>query len=139
MTRFTKSAAVACGLFAACAVAITPAPANASDAQFPGTSGQLNMWEDDNYNGHCEGRSSYDTNFSNDSFNDQLSSFVNKTGNWWVLCVDDNYGGDSVCVRPHSHDGNIGNDTTYEDDITSVREFGTAKPGGCEDTTGTAN
>lgn len=121
------------------AVLATAPAAMASDAQFPGSAGKLTMWEDDSYKGHVESRASYDTNFSNDAFDDQLSSFVNKTGNWWILYEDNTYGGAKVCVKPHSHDANIGGDTKYEDDISSVKMFGTSKPSGCTDTTGTTN
>jgi hypothetical protein len=121
------------------ATLLAAGPAMASDSQFPGTAGQLTMWEDDSYSGHVESRASYDADFHNDSFNDQLSSFVNKTADWWILYEDTQYGGFKLCVRPHSHDANIGNDTTKEDDTSSVKRFGTTKPSGCGDTTGSAN
>jgi hypothetical protein len=97
------------------------------------------MYEDDSYGGHFEARESFDADFHNDSFNDQLSSFVNKTADWWILYENTQYGGYRLCVKPHSHDANIGNDTTKEDDTSSVKRFGTSKPAGCDDTTGTAN
>jgi hypothetical protein len=131
-------ASIAAVVLAATGIALA-APAQASNSQFPGEANRLNMYEDDSYSGHFEARASYDTDFHNDSFNDQLSSFVNKTDNWWILYENINYGGYRVCVRPHSHDANIGNDTTKEDDISSVKMFGTTKPSGCDDTTGTAN
>ncbi|UUW87728.1 peptidase inhibitor family I36 protein [Pimelobacter simplex] len=124
-------------------------PVTSAAAAAPGTAGYLNMWVDDNYETCAWSRLNYDSNFGNDwcgagtmhalRLDDKLSSFVNKTSDWWVLYEDKDYGGARVCVRPNSHDANIGNDTSYEDDISSVERRGTTKPANCTDTTGTAN
>ena len=138
-----SAAAVACGLALA-----HPSAAVGADSSYPGTAARLNLWVDDNYTTCATERASYDANFANDrcgsgptsyNLNDKFSSFVNKTADWWVLYENTNYGGGRLCVRPHSHDNNIGNDTAYEDDISSAEKRGTTKPTGCSDTTGTAN
>ena len=121
------------------------APAQSAASDYPGVSGRLNLWEHDGYDGCYEGRETIDTDFGNDSchapasFNDRVSSVVNKTARWWVMYEDRGSSGARVCVRPRSHDGNIGNDTDYEDDISSVERKGTSKPAGCDDVTGSSN
>lgn len=121
------------------------ANAQAAEDDYAGIDYRMNVYENDGYKGCVEVRKEYDSDFGNDychapaSFNDRLSSFVNKTGDWWVLYEDTGAGGARLCVRPHSHDGNIGNDTSYEDDISSMQRKGTSKPSGCNDTTGTSN
>jgi len=111
----------------------------AHDAHYKGDAGKLNMWEDDSYSGQHESRYGYDSDFNNDSFNDELSSYINKTDNWWKLYEHNNYGGGNICVRPHSHDNNIGNNTTLEDDISSVDEKGPDRPLGCDVVIGEPN
>jgi len=111
-------------------VALAP-PASA----WEGTSGKFNMWQHDGYEGHSLSRYSYDTDLHNDScsdcdpgwggnFGDDMSSFVNKTRYWWVIYVAARYGdGTKFCVRPRSHDGDLGNNgfSNLEDEISSVK------------------
>ena len=85
-----------------------------------GTAGKFNMWQHDGYQGHSLSRYSYDTDLHNDpcsdcdpgpggNFGDDMSSFVNKTRYWWMIYVDTRYGdGTRFCVRPRSHDGDLG-------------------------------
>lgn len=118
----------------------------------PGPAGQLTMWQNDSYEGQQESRSSYDSNLHNDScagcdpgpggnFGDDMSSYVNKTGDWWVFYVDTNYEGFRFCVRPNSHDANLGNNgfSNLEDEISSVDRKGAGQPGGCDGVIGVAN
>jgi peptidase inhibitor family I36 len=114
-------------------------------AQATGTSGKMNLYKDDNYSGCHLVVTSYVRSLGDSScgtftaFNDSLSSFANNTPNWWIFYLDINYSGTRLCVRPNSHDNNIGNDTAYEDDISSVEKVGSTQPTGCADVTGTAN
>lgn len=125
-----------------------PTAANAE----PGPSGQLTMWQNDSYEGQQESRLSTDSNLHNDScagcdpgfggdFGDDMSSYVNKTGNWWVFYVDTNYEGFRFCVRPNSHDADLGNNgfSNLEDEISSVDKKGTSIPSGCDGVIGIAN
>jgi hypothetical protein len=104
-------------------------------ASYPGTTGQLNMWQHDGYEGQHEGRTEYDKNLHNDScsgcdtgpggnFGDDMSSFVNKTGKYWVIFEDSGWQtyGDFWCIRPYSHDADLGNNgfSNLEDEISSL-------------------
>jgi hypothetical protein len=140
--RILAGSAIVVGLVL---TAATPA-----QAAMPGQAGRLSIWENDNYEGCGTSRVDHDSNMHYDDncgengigrydLNDRLSSFVNRTGSWWILYEDKNYNGKKICVRPNSHDNNIGNDTGYEDDISSFEKIGTSKPIGCDDVTGTAN
>ena len=122
--------------------------ASPAQAALPGVSGRLTMWANDNYKFCQQSRVSYDSNFRNDycvlagepyGFDDELSSFVNKTSSWWILFEDRDQSGARICVRPNSHDNNIGNDTGYEDDISSVEKHGSSQPANCRDVTGDRN
>ena len=108
--------------------------------------------------GYCLTRSSYDSDFNNDTycwdwrnerwhtgqchwadtsdFEDKISSFDNDTDNWWKFYEDRKYGGYVLCIRPRGYDADIGNNTSMEDDISSIKKFGTSKPGGCDKTIG---
>lgn len=135
------------GLALGAVVAVAPlSPASA----ITGESGKLNLYQNQSYSGHTEARISYDNDFGNDEcdgcdpgwggdFEDDATSYVNKTGYWWVLAEHDNQGGQWVCVRPNSHDGDLSNNTTIDDEISSVERKGTSRPSGCDAVIGYAN
>lgn len=104
-------------------------------SSYPGTRGRLNMWQHDSYEGQNESRKEYDKSLHNDScsgcdpgpggnFGDDMSSFVNKTGKYWVIYEHSGWQvyGDFWCIRPHSHDADLGNNgfTNLEDEISSL-------------------
>lgn len=93
-----------------------------------GPTGQLTLWADDNYEGHQESRSSYD-----DDFEDDASSVVNRTGDWWVLFEDDDQNGAQRCLKPRSHDGDLGSGGQLEDKVSSVKRYTTSRPSFCSD------
>jgi hypothetical protein len=96
-----------------------------------GETGKLNLWDDTYYRDRRQSRSSYDSNFGNDGFDDKTSSVMNRTGDYWLLFEDRNYGGRALCIRPFSHVANLkeipfkgavwGN---WNDIISSVRRKG---------------
>ncbi|WP_205472052.1 peptidase inhibitor family I36 protein [Nocardioides sp. SYSU D00038] len=115
----------------------TPASAKIDE----GRKGYFTMWQDDGYEGHSEARKGYDTNLHNDScagcdfgpggdFGDDMSSFVNKTPYWVKIYVNKEYDWDDhapyyswYCVRPYSHDADLGNNKVkgqLEDEISSI-------------------
>jgi hypothetical protein len=104
-------------------------------SSYPGTRGRLTMWQHDGYEGQSESRKEYDKSLHNDScsgcdpgpggnFGDDMSSFVNKTGKYWVVFEASGWQtyDDFWCIRPHSHDADLGNDdfTNLEDEISSL-------------------
>lgn len=108
--------------------------------------GQLELCGNDGHSGTCLYRYNYDSNFHNDyvddcrikcgrNFGDMISSVDNDTDNWWKLYQDKNYGGYVMCLRPRGYDGDLGNNGSagfMEDEISSVKEQGTARPKGCD-------
>lgn len=148
--KHVASALVGAVLVAASSVVVLTAPAQAA---YPGYSGQLNMWQHDGYKGQMESRVNYDSNLGNDScpgcdpgpggnFNDDMSSFVNKTKYWWIIYVDTGMHATSsahfnfFCVRPNSHDADLGNNgfSYLEDEISSVKRLsatGSTRPYPC--------
>lgn len=105
------------------------------DRSYPGVWGRLNLYEDDNYDGQHESRNEYDSDFGNDDFGDEMSSFVNKTGRWWILYKDAHYIDRKLCIRPRSHDANIGNAESggwLEDEISSASRRGRNEPTYCD-------
>lgn len=123
-----------------------------------GNAGQMNMWEHDAYQGQQESRSSYDSDLHNDAcsgcdigpggnFGDDMSSFVNKTDYWWYFYTDVNYDGTKFCVRPRSHDGDLGNNgySNLEDEISSIKKssvsgsYDSSAPSGCDRIIGAQN
>lgn len=120
----------------------------------------IKVCDRDNYKEYCQTRSSYDSNFNNDKFcyhlsngaptrdvsscppairtdfEDKISSFKNYTPYWWKMYEDRDYKGYTLCVRPQGYDADLGNNTSMEDDISSIKKFGTSKPSGCDKTVG---
>lgn len=116
----------------------------AAGSRTDGPTGQLTLCADDNYEGHQESRSSYDDDFGNDScagcdigpggnFEDDASSVVNRTGDWWVLFEDDDQNGAQRCLKPRSHDGDLGSGGQLEDKVSSVKRYTTSRPSFCSD------
>ena len=98
-------------------------------ASVPGTSGKLNLWDDDDFTDTHESRYEYDSDFRNDDFNDKASSIINRTSRYWMLYEHRDYGGFRACIRPYSYVRELGNvEFTYQgytynwnDRISSVR------------------
>lgn len=146
-------------IVAAVLLVLVPAPAT---AQPP--SGYLHMYENDYYRGGTMGRDNYDGNFNNDrmcfnditdkwyrdtdrdgcgngdywNVDDSISSVINRTRYWWKLYEHSGYRGFTICVPPYGYDNNIGNNSKYEDKISSVKRTSntTTKPGGCDQVVG---
>lgn len=131
-TRVLLATGLTASVFALAAPGAQAAPSPDHRGDNPGYKGFLNMWEDDNYDGHHEWRKNYDNDFHNDSFNDQLSSVSNRTPYYWELSEDTKNRGANICIRPWSRDNNIGNNTNLEDDISSVVKRGKKAPNDCE-------
>lgn len=125
------------------ALAVAPVLVQAAPAQ---AAGSMTLWVDDNYQNQSETRASYDSTFDNDpcgindcglydiggAFSDDASSYKNSSGDWWKLYKDNNYTGYAVCVRPYGFDADLGDSTQVEDEINSIKRFGTSRPGGCD-------
>ena len=104
--------------------------------------GKIKVCTEDYYKGSCTTRSSYDTNLGNDyvtcgwclnqTFSDSISSVDNDTDNWWKLFEDKNYRGYALCLRPRGYDNNLGNNTSMEDEISSLKKYGKTRPSGCD-------
>jgi Peptidase inhibitor family I36 len=77
------------------------------DDLWAGTSGCMNLWDDNGFSDTHLARTDHDSTFKNDGFNDKASSLVNKTGSYWRIYEDTGYEGYSVCIRPHSHITNL--------------------------------
>lgn len=126
-------------------MSVTPAHAG---SWTDGPTEMLTLWQNDSYEGQAESRSSYDNDFGNDScsgcdigpggnFEDDASSVVNRTAYYWGLYEHDNQGGKLVCIKPRSHDANLGAD--LEDEISSVKKLTKTEPSQCTTTIGAAN
>jgi hypothetical protein len=138
MRRFLLTAAV---MLAATTTTVIAQSAPADAASYPGTAGKLTLWQNDGYQGQQLSRSDYDDNLHNDAcsgcdpgpggnFGDDASSFVNKSKYWWYVYVnkqEGNSGGTSYCVRPYSHDADLGNNgyEELEDEISAMRRSST--------------
>lgn len=103
--RAASLLAAVLSLFVISVVGADPAAAyDVNDA--PGPSGKITFTEHnrlEGYLGQTESRSSYDTNFKNDLFNDEASAYANKTHYFWLLYDDTGYEDRAVCVRPMSY------------------------------------
>ncbi|WP_205472915.1 peptidase inhibitor family I36 protein [Nocardioides sp. SYSU D00038] len=101
--RILKPLAVVATAAAVSVVGLPPASAvDINDA--PGPNGKITFLEHDSFRGtgQMESRTSYDTNFKNDIFNDEASAVVNKSAYFWLLYDDTGYRDRAVCVRPKS-------------------------------------
>ncbi len=141
--QFAGAGALAIGL--TMGVLVSPAHADGWD---DGPAGQLTLWQNDGYEGQAESRHNFDNDFGNDEcsgcdfgpggdFEDDASSVANRTLDWWVLAEDDDQGGTKICIRPTSHDGDLG--AQLEDEISSVERRGRTRPATCDAVIGTPN
>jgi len=99
--------AVACGGAEDSTADGTDEPADGTTAAelaaLPGQAFRMTLFEDTGYGGSHVTRELYDRDLRNDDFNDKASSVVNKTGHYWLLFSDRDYGGGALCIRPYSH------------------------------------
>ena len=103
-------------------------PIGTTSAALTGTAGKLNLWDDRNYTDTHIARTSYDSDLGNDGFNDKASSVINRTGYYWKLYDNKDYGGQAICIRPRSHVANLGacagiTCMLWNDRISSVRRL----------------
>ncbi|WP_205472914.1 peptidase inhibitor family I36 protein [Nocardioides sp. SYSU D00038] len=98
--------------------AVAPAAAKASAP--PGTAGYLTLWDDNTYRDRSYRNNQSDSTLHNNDFNDKTSSFVNKTGRWWVLYDDTGYRDRGICLRPRSHYPDL-NKVGFNDKTSSVQ------------------
>jgi hypothetical protein len=127
MKRFVCAAA---GFVMAAAMTLfVNGSASASDANFPGMAGYLNLWDDTGYRDTFRARQFDDPDFHTSSFNDKTSSVINKTDIYWLLYDDTFYRDRAMCVSPHSHYSRLA-DAGFNDKTSSVR-FGTTSANSC--------
>lgn len=111
------------------AILVPATPATAVE----GDRGRFNMWQHDSYEGQVEVRRHHDKDLHNDScsgcdpgpggnFGDDMSSFVNRSRYWVLISTNAGFNGDTFCVRPFSHDADLGNNgfSDLEDEISSI-------------------
>jgi hypothetical protein len=105
------------------------------DDRWAGTSGCMNLWDDNGFSDTHLARKDHDSSLKNDSFNDKASSLVNKTGAYWRIYEDTGYEGYSVCIRPHSHITNLKDhwsvNGSWGDRISSMKRITSGQVDSC--------
>lgn len=86
----------------------------------PGRKGYLTLWDDNTYSDTRYRARRSDTSLHNNEFNDKASSYVNKTGRWWVLYDDTGFRDRGLCLRPWSHHPDLGR-VGFNDKTSSVQ------------------
>lgn len=96
-------------------------PAAGAEDGPPGKPGYLTLWDDGAFQDTRYRNDTSDTSLHNNDFNDKASSYVNKTGRWWVLYDDTKYRDRGLCLKPHSHHPDLGR-VGFNDKTSSVQK-----------------